>query len=211
MVSSCFPREALALSVAVAPVVVARAVFEALFVVPAVVSVLADGQASVFVPALALIVAVAPVVIAPAVFVAPLFVVLAVVSVLDSPDECIDDPVVSERGGSNEGLVHLFCWNDIIAVSNYPEEVSSVLFGKVFSVVDGKVDHVVPFTIVNHLVAVLVNMAHDCFNDVFVVSTFIGFVDSLFNSADDEVGAIYDDVLEVLEVQNPVIPIQVIV
>jgi len=72
-------------------------------------------------------VAIVPITLAPALFVA-LFVVLAVVSVLDSPDECIDDPVVSELGFFNEGLVHLVYWNDIIAVSNFPEEVSSVIF-----------------------------------------------------------------------------------
>jgi len=98
-----------------------------------------------------------------------LAVVLAVVSVLDSPDECIDDPVVSELGFFNEGLVDLVYWNDIIAVSNIPEVVSSVLFGEVFSVVDGKVDHVVPLFIVNHQVAVLVSMTHDLLNDAIVV------------------------------------------
>ena len=124
---------ALALIVAVAPFVIAPAVIEALFEFLDVVSVLADGHAvladghAVPVVALAQIVAPAPFVIAPAPFVA-IFVVLAVLSVLDSPDECIDDPVVSELGLFNEGLVHLVYWNDIIAVSNFPEEVSSVIF-----------------------------------------------------------------------------------
>ena len=158
-------------------------------------------------PAVAIWAAIAPVVIAPAIIVA-FVVVPAIVVVFDSPDEFIDDPVVSVLGFLNEGVEHIVVWNDKILVSNVKERVSSFLFGKFVSLFDGKVDQFVPLRIVNRRVSVEVRIPHDFFNDVLVVSIaivlFAIIVDSHKNLADDVVVLVrHDGVVQDIDVHLP--------
>lgn len=75
----------------------------------------------------------------------------------------------------NQGEVHVPDWNGFGALTSLLEEVPSFLFLEVESFMlpfDGKVDHLVPLIRVNHLVIVVVSMAHDFTNDTVVVIDF---------------------------------------